>query len=212
VRLYSFFNSSTSYRVRIALELKHLSFETCPINIRTGEHRGQDYLGSINASAGVPVLEVAGVRISQSLSIIEYLDAVHPLPRLIPEEPVARAAVASVAQMIACDIHPLNNLRVLRYLQETLGVVSVAKDNWYLHWITEGLTAVEHTLAPVEGPYCFGAMPSLADCCLIPQVANVLRMKLSLEAYPRIAAIYQFATAQPEFQQAAPERQPDYVA
>jgi maleylacetoacetate isomerase len=211
MRLYSFFNSSTSYRVRIALALKGVAYETVPVNIRVGEQRSPEFRGPVNPSAGVPVLETEGRRIAQSLAIIDYLDGAFPEPRLLPVEPFARAAVISFADIIACDMHPLNNLRVLRYLRQELGVSEEAKDIWYRHWIDEGFTAAEAMLANTpSGPWCFGNEPTLADCCLIPQVANAKRVHCPLEAYPRIMAIYQHATTQPAFRQAAPEQQPDY--
>ncbi len=213
MRLYSFFNSSTSYRVRIALALKGVDCEIVPVNIRKGEHRAPNFHGQINVSAAVPVLEVDGKRIAQSLAIIEYLDTAIPTPRLIPAEALARAEVLGLADIIACDMHPLNNPRVLRYLQDSLGVSDADKDGWYQHWIHEGFSAVEAMLAQSPAhPFCFGKEPSIADCCLIPQVANASRMNCPLDAFPRIMAIYRHATAQPAFQKAAPERQPDFTA
>jgi maleylacetoacetate isomerase len=212
MRLYSFFNSSTSYRVRIALAIKGLSYEIRPINIRTGVHRGLGFHGVINPSAGVPVLEIDGVHISQSLAIIDYLDTAFPEPPLIPSDPLQRAKVLSFANLIACDIHPLDNLRVLRYLQDDLRIGAQAKDAWYRHWIDEGFRAVEHMLGDSEpNSFCYGDTPSLADCCLVPQVANALRMECPMDPYPKIMAVYHHAAVQPAFQSAAPERQPDYV-
>lgn len=215
MRLYSFFNSSTSYRVRIAAALKGVEYETVPINLRASAHLAPDFLGPINSAPGVPVLEVDGIRISQSLAIIDYLESRFPTPPLIPNETAARARVLSFAHLIACDIHPLNNLRVLRYLQNPLNLPEEVRSAWYVHWIAEGLSAVERVLTEAAdhgGRYCFGDAPSLADCCLIPQVANALRMKCEVDAYPRVLEIYQHAISQPAFQSAAPERQPDFVA
>ena len=213
MRLYSFFNSSTSYRVRIALALKGVAHEIVPVNIRVGEHRDPAFFGVVNASAAVPVLEVEGQRIAQSLAIIDFLDQRYPEPALLPADPFARAQVLSLANLIACDMHPLNNPRVLRYLQQQLAVSEADKDGWYAHWIAEGFAAVEGQLARAGyGPFCFGPDPTLADCCLIPQVANALRMKCQLDGFPRIMTIYQHAIAQRAFQQAAPENQPDYTA
>jgi len=213
MRLYSFFNSSTSYRVRIALALKGAAYETVPVNIRVGEHRDPAFHGAVNVSAAVPVLDVDGQRIAQSLAIIDFLDQRFPQPPLLPADPFARAEVLSLANLIACDMHPLNNPRVLRYLQSQLGVSDADKDGWYAHWIAEGFGAVEAMLQRSgAGPFCFGDQPTLADCCLIPQVANALRMKCDLSAFPRVLAVYHHATAQAAFQQAAPERQPDYSA
>lgn len=147
MQLYSFFNSSTSYRVRIALALKGLPYDYLPVNIRTGEHRAADYVAHVNPSAGVPTLVDGALRLGQSLAIIDYLDARHPQPRLVPADPLRRARVLELASAIACDIHPVNNLRVLRYLQDELKVTPQQKDAWYRHWIDEGLASVERLLA-----------------------------------------------------------------
>lgn len=209
--LYSFFNSSTSYRVRIALALKGLEYAYQGINLRTGEQRSAEYR-ALNPSASVPLLmEDDGTSISQSLAIIDFLDASHPEPRLIPEEPLARARVLEVANVIACDIHPINNLRVLGYLQKNLGVSDEQKAAWYKHWVIEGLAAVEALLTRHgHGSYCFGDTPTLADCCLVPQVANALRMGCDLERFELVMAIYRHCQKQAAFQRAAPVNQPDY--
>ncbi len=213
MQLYSFFNSSTSYRVRIALALKGLGYTYHGVNLRSGEQRSVAHR-ELNPAAGVPVLETdEGQSLTQSLVIIGYLDALQPSPRLLPAEPLARARVLEVANLIACDIHPINNVRVLNYLQQELGVSPAQKDTWYRHWVAEGLAAVEALLERHgAGPYCFGAQPSLADCCLVPQVANAQRMGCDLQPYPRVLAVYQHCLAQPDFQAAAPTQQPDYVA
>ncbi|CAJ0776494.1 maleylacetoacetate isomerase [Ralstonia chuxiongensis] len=213
MQLYSFFNSSTSYRVRIALALKGLPYETLPVNIRTGEHRAAGYVEHINPSAGVPALIDGEMQLSQSLAIIDYLDVRYPEPRLIPLEPLRRARVLELANAIACDIHPVNNLRVLRYLQDVLKVTPEQKDAWYRHWIDEGMATVERLLARYgTGPWCFGDAPTLADVALVPQVANALRMGCSMERYERAMAIYQHASAHPAFKAAAPAQQPDFAA
>ena len=213
IQLYSFFNSSTSYRVRIALALKGLAHDYQGINIRVGAHRDPGYVARINPSAAVPALVSGDVTLGQSLAILDYLDARFPEPRLIPADPLLRARVLEVSDAIACDIHPVNNLRILRYLQDRLGVTPAQKDEWYRHWVAEGLGAVEQLLRRAgDGPYCFGAAPTLADCCLIPQVANAERMGCDLTPYPTIMKIYHHAMVQPAFQAAAPERQPDYLA
>lgn len=213
MQLYSFFNSSTSYRVRIALALKGLDYAYRGVNLRSGEQRSSAHR-ELNPAAGVPVLVTdAGQSLTQSLAIIDYLDALQPSPRLLPDEALARARVLEVANLIACDIHPINNVRVLNYLQQELGVSPVQKDAWYRHWVAEGLAAVEALLERQDGgPYCFGTQPSLADCCLVPQVANAQRMGCDLTPYPRVMAVYQHCLAQPAFQAAAPTRQPDHVA
>ena len=159
MRLYSFFNSSTSYRVRIALALKGVDCEIVPVNIRKGEHRAPNFHGQINVSAAVPVLEVDGKRIAQSLAIIEYLDTAIPTPRLIPAEALARAEVLGLADIIACDMHPLNNPRVLRYLQDSLGVSDADKDGWYQHWIHEGFSGSAHTRASSSAGGQEGRLP-----------------------------------------------------
>jgi maleylacetoacetate isomerase len=189
VQLHSFFNSSTSYRVRIALALKGLAYDTVPVNIRIGEHRAADYVANVNPSASVPALVDGDFKLGQSLAIIDYLDRTHPEPRLIPLEPVARARVLEFASLISCDIHPVNNLRVLRYLETELKVTPQQKTAWYRHWIAEGMAGAERMLERGnEGPWCFGAQPTLADVSLVPQIANALRMDCDLSAYPRCCA------------------------
>ncbi|AXW15402.1 maleylacetoacetate isomerase [Ralstonia solanacearum] len=213
MQLYSFFNSSTSYRVRIALALKGLPYDYLPVNIRTGEHRAADYVAHVNPSAGVPTLVDGALRLGQSLAIIDYLDARHPQPRLVPADPLRRARVLELASAIACDIHPVNNLRVLRYLQDELKVTPQQKDAWYRHWIDEGLASVERLLASHgHGPWCFGDTPTLADVALVPQVANALRMGCPLDRFERVLAVHAHAGTHPAFAEAAPARQPDYTA
>ena len=213
MQLYSFFNSSTSYRVRIALALKGLPFEYLPVNIRTGQHREAEYVQGINPSASVPALADGEFTLGQSLAIMDYLDARHPEPRLLPQDPEQRARVLELASLVACDIHPVNNLRVLRYLQDVLKVTPEQKDAWYRHWIDEGMAGVERLLAlHGTGPWCFGDSPTLADVTLVPQVANAQRMGCDLSAYPRALAVYAHASAHPAFAKAAPAQQPDYTA
>ncbi|MFJ4064554.1 maleylacetoacetate isomerase [Pseudomonas sp. NPDC089996] len=212
MQLYSFFNSSTSYRVRIALALKGLEVNYRGVNLRTGEQRQAQHR-ELSPIGGVPVLVGDdGVSLTQSLAIIDYLDARYPQAPLLPSEPLLRARVLEVAQLIACDIHPLNNVRVLGYLQRELEVSAEAKARWYAHWVAEGLAALEALLQRYgAGPYCFGAQATLADCCLVPQVANAERMGCDLQAYPRVMAVYEHCQAQPAFQRAAPGRQPDFI-
>ena len=212
MQLHSFFNSSTSYRVRIALALKGLSYDYLPVNLRKQEQRAADYVAK-NPSAGVPLLIDNGMQLSQSLAIIDYLDATYPEPRLIPADTLARARVLELSDAISCDIHPVNNMRILRYLQDVLGASDEQKTAWYHHWIKEGLTAVEALLTRHgHGAYCFGDAPTLADCCLVPQVANAKRMGCDVSAYSRILRIFEHCNAQPAFQQAAPAQQPDYTS
>ncbi|MBV2205675.1 MAG: maleylacetoacetate isomerase [Pseudomonas sp.] len=214
MQLYTFFNSSTSYRVRIALALKGLCYQHHGVNIRVGEQDEQSYL-VLNPSASVPLLiDDDGTRVSQSLAIIDYLEHAYPdSPRLLPEVLAQRSWVLQVANLVACDIHPLNNLRVLNYLAQHLNLDAQQRSVWYRHWIDQGMQALEAMLqgAPEHGPYCLGQVATLADCCLVPQVANALRMGCDLSAYPRTLAVYEHCQRQPDFQKAAPERQLDFT-
>lgn len=214
--LYSFFNSSTSYRVRIALALKGIEPIFHGVNIRVGEHRDAQYVAKVNASATVPAIVEGDFHLGQSLAIIDWLDGTYPEPRLIPSEPVLRARVLEFANLIACDIHPVNNLRILKYLTDVLEVTPAQKDAWYQHWVAEGMQAAERLLDEAatreDHPWCFGAAPTLADVCLVPQVANALRMGCDLSAYPRAMAAYRHASRHPAFVKAEPKNQPDYTA
>jgi maleylacetoacetate isomerase len=207
VKFYTFFNSSASYRVRIALALKGLEAEHIGVNIRTGAQRSADFL-ALNPSGLVPALVDGENHLSQSLAIIDHLDIVQPEPLLVPAEGPARGQVLEIAQIIACDIHPLNNLRVLKYLTTDMGLTEAQKTAWYAHWIGEGFNALEALLPDHDG-WCVGAAPTLADCCLVPQVANAERMKVDLSAWPRIRRIAAFARQHPAFIQAEPQRQSD---
>jgi maleylacetoacetate isomerase len=211
--LYSFFNSSTSYRVRIALALKGLTYELRTVNLRAGEQRRETHRYR-SPMGGVPVLiDDAGRQITQSLAILEYLDAIAPEPRLFPLDPLARAQVQELALLVACDIHPLNNLRVLKFLTDELAISAEDKQRWYAHWIAEGFAAMEVLLGRVaRHAYCFGEAPGAADCCLVPQVANALRMGCDVSAYPRVMSVYRHCVQLEPFKSAAPERQPDYQA
>ncbi|PXW29463.1 maleylacetoacetate isomerase [Paraburkholderia caballeronis] len=216
MQLYSFFNSSTSYRVRIALALKGLDYTYLPVNIRTGEHRDGQYVADVNPSASVPALVDGEFTLGQSLAIVDWLDARHPEPRLIPSDPELRARVLELSYLIACDIHPVNNLRVLRYLQDEITLSTQQKDAWYRHWVADGMAGVERLLVRAArehgGPWCFGAQPTLADCCLVPQIANAQRMGCDLTPYARSLAVYRHADEHPAFVRAQPQRQPDYAA
>jgi maleylacetoacetate isomerase len=206
LRLHSFFRSSASWRVRIALNIKGLSYKTMPVNIRAGAHREAPYIYT-NPGKLVPALEIDGRVISQSLAIIEYIEETHPTPALLPADPYERARVRAVAQHIASEIHPLNNLRVLGYLKSNLQVPDTT--DWYRHWITEGFQAVEEL---VEGPdYCFGGGVSLADVALAPQVGNAVRFNVDLERFPKLTRINCHLEALDVFRAAAPEAQPDRV-
>ncbi|AHB07428.1 MULTISPECIES: maleylacetoacetate isomerase [Pandoraea] len=213
MQLYSFFNSSTSYRVRIALALKGLSFDTVPVNIRVGEHRAEAYVDEVNPSATVPALVDGDLSLGQSLAILDYLDAKYPGTPLIPSDIETRARVLELSMLISCDIHPVNNLRILKYLQGPMGLSVQQKDTWYAHWIAEGMAGVERLLARHgHGKWCFGDAPTLADVCLVPQIANAQRMGCDMSAYPRAMAVYAVAQTHPAFLAAAPNRQPDYSA
>ena len=210
MKLYTFFNSSASYRVRIALGLKGLAHEAIGVNLRSGAQRSADFL-ALNPAGLVPALVDGDTHLSQSLAIIDHLDRVQPEPLLVPAGGPARGQVLEIAQLIACDIHPLNNLRVLKYLTGELGLSEAQKNAWYAHWIAEGFNALEALLPDHDG-WCVGAAPTLADCCLVPQVANAERMKIALSAWPRIRRIATFARQHPAFIQAEPQRQSDYMA
>lgn len=213
LQLYTYFRSSAAYRVRIALNLKGLDWQSLPINLATGEQRSAEYLKH-NPQGFVPALQTAGGLITQSLAIIEYLDECYPQPPLLPDSAIDRATVRSMAQQIAMDIHPLNNLRVTQYLTAEMGVDEAGKLRWYQHWIAQGFTAFEESLRHLNsrGQFCFGDSPTVADICLIPQVSNALRFSCPLESYPTINSIYQHCTSLPAFISASPQAQPDFPA
>jgi maleylacetoacetate isomerase/maleylpyruvate isomerase len=209
MKLYNYFRSSASYRVRIALALKQLPYDYMPVHLLKGEHKQPEF-GTVSADRFVPLLEHDGAHLSQSMAIIEYLDELHPTPPLLPADALGRAKVRALAQTVACDIHPLNNLRVLKYLVRELKSGEEAKNTWYRHWCSEGLLALERQLQALgSGPFCYGASPTLADCCLVPQVFNAQRFEVSLEAMPRVRAVYETCMAHPAFQAADPARCPD---
>jgi maleylpyruvate isomerase len=212
MKLYSYFRSSAAYRVRIALNLKGLAHEYVPINLRQGEQHGAPYR-TINAYELVPALTDEQGTFTQSLAILEYLEERYPEPPLLPRGPAARARVRAIALAIACDIHPLDNTRVLQYLRQTLQVSEEAKDAWYRHWIELGFAALETELAgdPATGRFCHGATPTLADICLVPQLANARRVALPLDAYPTLLRIEAACRSLPAFAAAAPDAQPDAI-
>jgi maleylpyruvate isomerase len=209
VKLYTYFRSSAAYRVRIALNLKHLPYEMQSIHLtRDGGRQWSPQFRAVNPQARVPALALStGETLTQSLAIIEYLDEVYPEPPLLPAEAVQRAQVRAAAQLIACDIHPLNNLVVLNYLKGTLGHDQADADAWYRNWVLQGFEALEAMLKP--GPYCFGNQVTVADICLVPQVFNARRFKVPLDAFPRIAAVETACVKLPAFDKARPENQPD---
>lgn len=209
--LYSYYRSSAAYRVRIALNLKRIEYRTCTINLRSdsSEQSQADFL-SLNPQGLVPALKIGETIITQSSAIIEYVEEVYPQPRLLPENSGDRAYIRSLAQIIACDIHPLNNLRVLNYL-ESYGQDEDAKWVWYRHWIQEGFKAYEELLRRnhSNGFFCFGDTPCLADVFLIPQVYNAKRFQCELKQFPLITGIYDNCRCLMPFSQAAPENQLD---
>ena len=212
MKLYTFFRSSASYRVRIALNLKGLEYEQIPIHLRRGggEQLGDAYK-SINPQALVPALEDGGRIFTQSLAIIEYLEERFPRPALLPADPADRATVRSMAILIACEIHPIQNLRVLVYLKKNLSQSDADLNRWAQHWINLGLSALEQMQlsAPNRGAFCFGDTPTLADICLVPQLANARRFGLDLSPFPFLVSIEKNCLALPAFAEAAPEKQPD---
>jgi maleylacetoacetate isomerase len=214
MKLYGYFRSSAAFRVRIALNLKNLSYETASIHLRRNEQRRPEY-HALNPQGLVPTLEEDdGQRLIQSLAIIEYLDEIHPAPPLLPPGAADRARVRALAEIVACDIHPINNLRVLRYLADTFGQDETAIGAWYNHWIEAGFAALEPLLAtdPRTGRFCHGDTPGLADIALVPQVVNAERYRLDMTPYPTISRIYQNCTALGPFAAARPENQPDREA
>ncbi len=209
MKLYTFFRSSAAFRVRIALNLKGLASEVISIHLQKegGLNRKPEFR-AINPHMRVPALAVdSGDVLIQSLAIIEYLDEINPEPPLLPRDPLARAKVRALAQVIACDIHPLNNVSPLRYLKHELGQDQAKIDGWYHHWIHDGFAAVEAMLRP--GPYAFGSEVTLADVCLVPQVYNARRFKVPLDRYPKIVAADAACGKLAAFDQARPENQPD---
>jgi maleylacetoacetate isomerase len=212
MKLHNYFRSSSSYRVRIAMELKGLAYEYIPVHIARGEHKKEPY-ASLAADNLVPLLEVDGHKLSQSMAIIEYLDEKHPQVPLLPADAVGRAQVRALAQSIACEIHPINNLRVLKYLTQVLKLDEDAKNSWYKHWTREGLEAFERQLNQHPGStFCYGNTPTLADCCLAPQIFNAQRFKVSFDGLPRTMAAYEACMALPAFQKAQPSACPDFEA
>lgn len=213
MKLYNYFRSSASFRVRIALELKGLSYDYVPVHLVKGEHKQEKY-GAVSVSALVPTLETdEGVHLGQSMAIIEYLEETHPQPALLPADPVQRAQVRALAQLVACEIHPLNNLRVLKYLVHELKVDEEAKNTWYRHWVRNGLELFEKELARLpKSTYCFGDTPTLADCCLVPQIFNGKRFGANLDGLPLTMAAFDACMAHPAFQKAQPSSCPDNEA
>jgi len=212
MKLYTYFRSSAAYRVRIALQLKGLGYDAVPVHLlRGGGEQLLDNYRQINPSGLVPTLQDDWITLTQSMAILEYLEDEHPQVPLLPKDAAGRARVRELAQIIACDIHPVNNLRVLRYLAHELGADEAARDKWYRHWVEDGLEVLEKHLArdPSAGPLCHGYVPTIADCFLVPQVFNAQRHGIDVERYPNICRINGLCNKLPAFIAAHPANQPD---
>ena len=215
LKLYSFWRSSAAYRIRIALNLKGLAYELVPVNLaKDGGEQHSESFHEINPQELVPVLSHGGRLIRQTIAIIEYLEEAFDGPRLLPTTARERARARGIAQLIACDIHPLNNLRVMQYLEREFGTPQLEREQWMRHWISTGFAALEEILAgsPSTGEFCEGDMPSIADICLVPQVYNAKRFAVDLAPYPTIRRIADLCLTLEAFQNARPENQPDAPA
>ena len=212
MKLYNYFRSSASFRVRIALAYKGLAYDYVPVHLARGDHKLPAYAG-IAADGLVPLLEVGEDRLSQSMAIIEYREETHPTPSLLPVSALDRARVRALAQSIACEIHPLNNLRVLKYLVRELKIDEEAKGQWYRHWVREGLESFERQLAQQRPSlYCWGDAPTLADVCLVPQIFNGKRFDVDFDGLPRTMAAFDACMQLQAFQGAQPSACPDFEA
>jgi len=210
MKLYGYYRSSAAYRVRIALQIKGLEWQSVPVNLLTGEQKDQTY-GQINSQGLVPTLAAEDKLLIQSLAIIEWLDDEFPQVALLPKDFIDKAQVRALAYQVAMEIHPLNNLRVVKYLKNDLALDESQKMQWYRHWIAQGFTALELSLQQVncQGQFCFGSSPTLADVCLIPQVYNALRFECEMGDYPLIHRVWQHCNSLMAFKEAAPEAQAD---
>ena len=210
MKLYTYFRSSASFRVRIALNLKGLAYQPVFVHLAKGEHRQPQYT-KVNAQALVPTLELDdGTRLTQSLAIMEWLEERHPTPALLPKDASGRARARAISDLIACEIHPLNNLRVLQHLKRALGQSQEQIDTWYRHWIADGLQKLEAELAgPGTGKFCHGDSPTMADCCLVPQIFNAKRYNSDLAPYPKTMRAFENCMALAAFDRAQPSKQPD---
>ena len=208
MQLYNYFRSSASFRVRIALALKGLDYEYLPVHLVKNEQLGEAYAG-VSASRLVPLLKDGDALVTQSMAIIEYLDETHPQPPLMPADALGRARVRALSQDIACEIHPLNNLRVLRYLVGPLQLAEAAKEQWYRHWVETGLETVERQLAAAPSRYCHGDAPTMADCLLVPQIFNGQRFNCRLDQVPNVMRVFDACMQLEAFQQAQPSACPD---
>jgi len=208
MELFNYFRSSASYRVRIALALKGLDYAYRPVHLARNEQFTESY-AAVSAARLVPLLRDGDHAVTQSLAIIEYLDETHPAPPLLPAAPAERARVRALAMDIACEIHPLNNLRVLRYLVRDLKLSEDDKNRWYRHWVETGLEVVERQLAAQPATYCHGDTPTLADCCLVPQIFNARRFECRLAHVPNVMRVFEACMALPAFEDTRPEKCPD---
>lgn len=219
MKLHTYFRSSASYRVRIALQLKGLSYESVPVHLVRGEQKAEAYVSQVGDALVPALVTDEGQWLTQSMAIIEYLDETHAQLPLLPQDALGRAHVRALAQMVACEIHPLNNLRVLKYLVHELKVSDEAKTDWYAHWVRSGLEAFERQLQLLDAErkaagqqpsvFCWGDVPTLAECCLIPQVFNAQRFNVNLNGLPRLMEVVERCNALPAFQQAHPSACPD---
>lgn len=209
IKLHNYFRSSASFRVRIALNLKGLDFDYVPVHLPRGDHKLAAY-SAISPDGLVPLLDIDGFKLTQSLAIMEYLDETRPSVPLMPADPLGKAQVRALSQSIACEIHPLNNLRILKYLTKELAVSEEAKSAWYVHWCRTGLEAFERQLALLpDSTFCFGHTPTMADCCLVPQIFNANRFNTPLHGLPRTMRAFDACMALPAFDKAQPKNCPD---
>jgi maleylpyruvate isomerase len=209
VKLYTYFRSSAAFRVRIALNLKGLAYEPVFVHLAKGEHRKPQY-AAVDPQGLLPTLMDGDAALSQSLAIIEYLEETHPQPPLLPRDPMGRARVRSLSLLVACEIHPLNNLRTLQHLKRALGQSEEQINTWYRHWIADGFAKLEADLArSPSGRFCHGDTPTMADCCLVPQVFNAKRYQSDLAPYPTVMRIFDACMRLEAFDRAQPSKQPD---
>ncbi|MCJ8190915.1 maleylacetoacetate isomerase [Sphingomicrobium aestuariivivum] len=207
--LHDYYRSSASYRVRIGLNLKGIDYHSEKVDLVSGAQKDEAYKAK-NPQGFVPMLEIDGHRLTQSLAILDYLDATRPEPPFVPDNPADRAHVLALATLVACDIHPLNNLRILKYLKQELRCEEAAKDEWYRHWVREGFDALEKLAAPRAGAFLFGDQPTLADICLVPQLYNARRFSVPINDYPHLRRADESASAHPAFADAHPDKQEDH--